>query len=187
VEEGEPAETILQVAGERGCDLVVMGRRGLKRIEYVLIGSTTRHLVERGSMEVLIMPLGSGIGLQSLLLALDAVPRSPAAQERAIQLAKIFGGMLHIVLAKDPAVKMEGEPPAIVEAIKRKAEARGVHAEGSIREGKLHEAIARMARETSSSLIVIGKRAKTGLEPLFPKGEIEKIVSHSQVPVLVVP
>ncbi len=187
VEEGEPAEMILQAAEERGCDLVVMGRRGLRRLEYVLVGSATRHLVDRGRMEVLVMPLGSAIGLQSLLLALDAVPRSPAAVERAIQLAKVSGGKLHVVLARDPAVKTEGESPATVEAIKRKAEARGVHAKGLLREGKLHEVIARMVRETSSGFLVIGKRVKTGLEPLFPKGELEKILSHSQVPVLVVP
>jgi nucleotide-binding universal stress UspA family protein len=39
VDLGEPAETIVRVAGEEGCDLIVMGTRGLGSLAGLLLGS----------------------------------------------------------------------------------------------------------------------------------------------------
>jgi nucleotide-binding universal stress UspA family protein len=53
VREGSPAETISDVASERGADLVVMGTRGLTGLRHVLLGSVAERTVRIAPCPVL--------------------------------------------------------------------------------------------------------------------------------------
>src|SRR5512134_1392129 len=44
-EEGVPHERIIDLAESENCELIVMGRRGLKHIERALVGSVTARVV----------------------------------------------------------------------------------------------------------------------------------------------
>jgi nucleotide-binding universal stress UspA family protein len=46
VEEGDPAETILRVAGERDADMIVMGSRGLGMAKGLLMGSVSHKVAQ---------------------------------------------------------------------------------------------------------------------------------------------
>lgn len=50
--EGEPAALIAQRAQERGCDLIVMGTRGLGRIGTLLMGSVATKVVHLAAVPV---------------------------------------------------------------------------------------------------------------------------------------
>lgn len=50
-----PAEAILAVAQEIGADLIVIGRRGLNRVERILVGSTSERVAGRANSPVLIV------------------------------------------------------------------------------------------------------------------------------------
>ncbi|MBK7687758.1 MAG: universal stress protein [Elusimicrobia bacterium] len=54
--EGFPAETLLDAAGARGADVIVMGRRGLSRLDRFLIGSVSRKVASHAAGSVLIVP-----------------------------------------------------------------------------------------------------------------------------------
>ena len=54
---GPPAETIVQTARDRNCDLIVMGTRGHGGIANVLIGSTARWVVKQSPIPVLVIRL----------------------------------------------------------------------------------------------------------------------------------
>jgi nucleotide-binding universal stress UspA family protein len=49
-------ETILDVAEERGAQAIVAGRRGVSRLESVLMGSVSNGLVQHASLPVLVVP-----------------------------------------------------------------------------------------------------------------------------------
>jgi nucleotide-binding universal stress UspA family protein len=49
----EPAQTILDVAKERGADLIVMGTNGRRGLSRVLLGSVTEKTVRRSPVPVL--------------------------------------------------------------------------------------------------------------------------------------
>ncbi len=49
-------ETILTVADERDAEAIVVGRRGVSRLESVLMGSVSNGLVQHSSRPVLVMP-----------------------------------------------------------------------------------------------------------------------------------
>lgn len=56
VEEGYPAETSIEVAEERGSDLIVMGMKG-KGKSNLLFGSTTTTVIRKAILPVLVIPL----------------------------------------------------------------------------------------------------------------------------------
>jgi len=52
---GRPYEAILRTAERAGCDLIVLGRRGLRGIKRVLLGSTSEQVAGHASAPVLII------------------------------------------------------------------------------------------------------------------------------------
>jgi len=57
IKPGTPAETIVQTANERNCDLIIMGTHGHGAIADVLIGSTARWVVKQSPIPVLVIRL----------------------------------------------------------------------------------------------------------------------------------
>ena len=53
--EGSPAEAILQVAATRKPDVIVMGSRGLGRLQGALLGSNSQKVVAHAACPVLIV------------------------------------------------------------------------------------------------------------------------------------
>jgi nucleotide-binding universal stress UspA family protein len=66
--EGDPVEAIVRVAGERGCDLVVMGTHGRHGLKRLLAGSVAEEVVRDAPCPVLVVK--------------SAPPRRPPPQER---------------------------------------------------------------------------------------------------------
>lgn len=55
VADGKPYQAILAAAEETGADLIVVGRRGLNRMERILVGSTSEHVAGYANSPVLIV------------------------------------------------------------------------------------------------------------------------------------
>ncbi|MFO7667780.1 MAG: universal stress protein, partial [Desulfobacterales bacterium] len=55
VEIGNPSEMILEVAENRNCDIIVMGKTGQGLIEGVLVGSTATRVLRRSKKPVLVI------------------------------------------------------------------------------------------------------------------------------------
>lgn len=53
--QGAPAGVITSIAEEKHCDLVVMGARGLSRLQSILVGSTTESVLKSSPCPVLIV------------------------------------------------------------------------------------------------------------------------------------
>ncbi len=52
---GSPADCILQVAETRGCDLIIMGTRGLGLLEGLLLGSQAQKVISHAHCPVLVV------------------------------------------------------------------------------------------------------------------------------------
>lgn len=55
LEEGEAFKKIIDVAEEEGCDLIMMGRRGITRLERALMGSVTERVIGHAGCAVLVV------------------------------------------------------------------------------------------------------------------------------------
>ena len=55
-EEGEIYERVVDLADSENCDVIVMGRRGLRRLERVLVGSVTARVIGHTKKMSLLCP-----------------------------------------------------------------------------------------------------------------------------------
>lgn len=196
-DEGEPYERIVDIASAKKCDLIVMARRGLKRLERVFVGSVTARVIGHSSVDVLVVPKDTTIGWQKILLTTDGSKYSKAAAERAIDIAKSYGGELKIISVVDVPSEFYAESPktveglinnakGYVEGVKKQAVASGVKAEALVREGEVYRVITDIAKEQKADIIVTGSHGRTGLRRLLMGSVTEKVIGHAPCPVLVV-
>ncbi len=195
-EEGEPHERIVDLADAENCDVIVMGRRGLRRLERVLIGSVTARVIGHSQRDVLVVPRNTAIGWKKILLATDGSRYSKAATEKAIAFAKSYGGEIVAVSVVDVPTEFYAEAPKAVEDmirqargytldVKKQAEKDGVKTESFTAEGEAYEAITKLAKEQGVNMIIMGSHGRTGLKRLLMGSVTEKVIGHALCPVLV--
>jgi len=196
-EEGEVHERIVDLADAENCDVIVMGRRGLHRIERSLVGSVTARVIGHTQRDVLVVPNNTVIGWKTIVLATDGSKHSTVATERAIAFAQSYGGELKVVSVVDVPSEFYAEAPQAVEElvrkakgfvadIKKQAEASGVKAETFVGESEAFEAITKLAKDQAADMIVIGSHGRTGLRRLLMGSVAEKVIGYAPCPVLVV-
>ena len=196
-EEGEVYERIVDLADAENCDVIVMGRRGLRRIERTLIGSVTARVIGHTQRDVLVVPNGTRVGWKTIVLATDGSKYSAAAAERAIAFAKSYGGELKVLSVVDVPSEFYAEAPKAVEDlvrkakefvadVKKQAEAAGVPAETFVGEAEAYQAVNNLAQEQKADMIVLGSHGRTGLRRLLMGSVTEAVIGHALCPVLVV-
>lgn len=197
LEEGDPYEKIVDIAEAENADLIVMGRRGLHTVERALLGSVTARVIGYSQRDVLVVPEHASVGWQKILLATDGSKYSRMASEKAIDIAKAFGGELKAVsvvdvpsdlygVSPDTVEKMVQESKGYVEEIRQKADAAGVKTETFVKEREAYLAITDLAKEESADMIIMGSHGRTGLRRLLMGSVVEKVIGYASCPVLVV-
>ncbi|MEK7237889.1 MAG: universal stress protein [Nitrospirota bacterium] len=196
-EEGEPHERIIDLADAENYDLIVMGRRGLRRLEKVLLGSVTAKVIGYSHTDVLVVPRDTEVGWQRALVATDGSKYSEAASKKARDFAKSYGGELKILSVVDVPPEFYAESPktvdelikkakGYVEDIRKQSESEGIKAETFVREGETYQKITELAKEQNVGTIVMGSHGRTGLKRLLMGSVTEKVIGHAPCPVLVV-
>jgi nucleotide-binding universal stress UspA family protein len=197
IEEGETHERVLDLAEAENCDLIVMGRRGLRRFERALVGSATARVIGYSHRDVLVIPRDTSVGWKKVLVATDGSKHSAIAVDHAINFAKSYGGELKVLSVVDMPDELYGEAPELVDDLVKKsrafaekaqeqAEANGVSAEIFVREAEAYKAITDLAAEEKVEIIVMGSHGRTGLKRLLMGSVTEKVIGHAPCPVLVV-
>jgi nucleotide-binding universal stress UspA family protein len=196
-EEGETYERIVDLADAENCDIIVMGRRGLKKIDRTLVGSVTARVIGHTQRDVLVVPGGTTLGWGKILVATDGSRFSSIAINKAIDFAKAYGGSLVVVSVVDVPAEFYAEAPQAAEemvrkakeytaAVRKQAEAAGVRAETYVGEAEAFEAIVKLAKDEGVNMIVVGSHGRTGLRRLLMGSVTEKVIGHAPCPVLVV-
>ena len=195
--EGVIHEQIVDLANAENCDVIVMGKRGLGRIERAFVGNVTARVIGHTQRDVLVVPLGATVGWKQIILATDGSQYSAAAAERAIVLAQAYGGQLKVISVVDVPASLFVEAPEAVEDlveiatgyvnnVKKQAENAGVKAETFVAKTVVYEAIISLAKEQNGDMIVMGSHGRTGLKRLLMGSVTEKVISHAPYPVLVI-
>jgi len=195
LEEGSPYEKIIEVSQKEGCDLIVIGRRGLTSFEKILLGSTAHKVINKSLIDVLIVPINTKISFKKLLAATDTSEYGNKAVKKAGTIAKSYKGELGIL----SVIKLPVEPiidlQEILEILKKELESHlvslseeiskdGVKVEIFVKYGEPYKVIVETAKEIDATAIVIGAYSSASEKSLGSVGE--KIIAHSSCPVLVV-
>jgi nucleotide-binding universal stress UspA family protein len=163
LKQGDPKDVVLQVAEEEDSDLIIMGSRGLKRLESILENSVSQYVFQLTDRPMLLVK--DDIFVKKVRRIMVAMDKSGAAQQSldlALSLLKnINGGQLFLVhvnpdrrQGKESTPDAESDPilaPAVA-----KAKQQGVSYRCINSTGKAGEEICRLAEENSIDLLILG-------------------------------
>lgn len=197
LEEGNIYTKIIESAEESGCELIVMGRRGMTRLERALLGSETDRVIGHFKGTTLVIPRKSLLKFDNILIATDGSKYSDNALDEAISLAKYYKGALHIVnvvsisdefqtVVPEAADKIIDSATHYLTELKSEAERAGVNAEIYVREGEPYKVIVELASNVKAGIIIMGSHGRTGLIKIFMGSVTSRVIGHAPCPVMVV-
>ncbi|NCJ07298.1 universal stress protein [Synechococcales cyanobacterium C] len=162
--EGDPKDEVCRVAEDINADLIIMGSRGLKRLESILENSVSQYVFQLSRRPMLLVK--DDIYVKKINRIMVAMNSSSEAQEclkTALQLLRdIKGGKLilahinrefsgHRDLTPAEAEKDPVLAPALAEAKRY-----GVTCQCSVSDGNPGEEICRIANRANADLLLLG-------------------------------
>jgi nucleotide-binding universal stress UspA family protein len=163
--QGEPKDTVLQVAGEIDADLIIIGSRGLKRLEAILENSVSQYVFQLTNRPMLLVKDDIYVKkIKRIMVALDKATVSDYALELAIALLRDYPQGELILTRVNPDLKPELLPlskaetennPVIAPAI-AKVKRMGIPYRAVVTGGKPGEQICNLAEELNADLLLLG-------------------------------
>lgn len=203
--EGKATEQILNYADEQDVDAIAMGTHGRTGIEHFVTGSVTEHVVRFADVPVLTARATDGSrladGYEEVLVPTDGSKYAGVAFDHGIAVAQAFGARVHAVnvvnvsdLAADPgAAPTDGVIEAFEQAGERATEGvasaasdAGLEAVTAVRRGTPARALLDYAEEQDIDLLAMGTAGRTGPSRYLLGSTSERVIRHSDVPVLAV-
>ena len=175
----------LLLAEAAGHDLLVAGCHGGSRLSGMMLGSTATQLAHRAEIPLLIArrTIDAGNFPNSILLATDGSEGSWAAARVATRMAKSRDSELRLVYVPDGRrAERYREVLKQLAAIEKVTDAPSAIADSP---GHIADRICEAAKGRQASLVVIGRRGRSGLKAL---GSVsERVVHGAQCSVFAVP
>ncbi len=195
---GQPHERIVDLSESEGCDLIVVGAKGMLSLEKAVMGDVTAKVIGYSVKDVLVVPEKTHLGLNRLLLAADGSEYSRRATARAMDFAESYGTELFVISIVEISAEIYSVAPEVVEkkvaetedylaGIKKQADARGVKYKGFVRDSEApYDFIREIAQKEQVGLIVMGSHGRTGLTRILMGSTVERVIAQAPCPVLVV-
>jgi nucleotide-binding universal stress UspA family protein len=163
--QGEPKDVVCQVAEEVEADLIIMGSRGLKRLQSILSNSVSQYVFQLSSRPMLLVKDDIYVKkINRIMVAVDDSESSKQCLQLAIfMLRGIPGGQLILAnviadlrspSADVPEVKAD-QNPVLIAAVSE-ARKQGVEPRCVIAVGKPGEKLCRIAEEFNVDLLLLG-------------------------------
>lgn len=161
--QGDPKDVVLQVADEEKAELIIMGSRGLKRLESILENSVSQYVFQLSSRPMLLVKDDTYVKkLKRLMVAVDKSEASQQSLDLALSFLKnIDGGQLLLVhinpdRSKSKEATTNAEQDPILAAAAAKAKRLGVNYRCLSSTGKPGPEICRLAEEMNVDLLILG-------------------------------
>lgn len=203
--EGEaPADGIIGYAEEQDVDLVVVGTRGRRGLQRLLIGSVSEEVIRDAPCPVLTVRGSEHVApawaVRNILVPIDFSEASEGALRHAKELALTYGAQLTLLHAVEEVVYPSAyglEPidlpgPEVVERVENSL-AQLVHREIGYEHvvidatvGYAPSVILDRAERDDVDLIVIATHGRTGLERVLLGSVTERVVRQAAAPVFTV-
>ena len=186
VEEGEPKTTVLKVAQEVDADLIIMGSRGLGKLQSILSNSVSQYVFQLTDRSMLLVK--DDIYVKKLKRVMVAIDKSPAAGYALELTLSLFKGYqdAEIFLTRvnpdlDPNVNLSQEDmennPILAPAI-AKVKSMGLQYRCLVTGGKPAQKICSLAEARNIDLLVLGSPER---RPSVAKSlpDIERLLGSS--------
>jgi len=163
--EGDPKDVVCQVADEIDADLIIMGSRGLKRLQSILSNSVSQYVFQLSSRPMLLVKDDIYVKkIKRIMVALDNSDAAKNCLKLALFLLRdIQGGQL--ILASittnlggkiSEITEVNSDKNPVLAAAVAEAEKQGIQSRSYISSGKPGEEICRLAEELNIDLLLLG-------------------------------
>lgn len=158
IREGDPKSVVCAVAEELDTDLIIMGSRGLKRLQSILQNSVSQYVFQLSGKPMLLVKDDIFVKrINRVMVAYDKSDSAVQCLDLALYLLRdVSGGQL--ILGHSGATKTvedAAEDPVLAPAI-AKAKQAGVKYKCFSSKGKPGPEICRLAEETNADLLILG-------------------------------
>ena len=201
VRDGDTKQTVLKVAEELDADLIVMGSRGLGRLQSILANSTSQYVFQLSTRPTLLVRDDLYVRhINRVMVTIDGTGVGDDALRTACELVRdIPGGTLtglHVV-RQESAPSRGGRTKAddILDAAVQRARSFGVDLKAIHTEGKdIGRSVCSVAEDINADMLVIASQDR---RPLVARGlvDLDKLLGgsvsdyirvHAPAPVLLV-
>lgn len=183
--DNDPAVVIVEEAGRKKVDMIIIGRHGRTGLTKLLMGAVAAKVIGHAPCKVMVVPKAASIEYRNILVATDGSVHGNAAVTEAIAIAKRCGSRLLALSAMRDESEREEAGNYSNKAVEM-AKKEGVEAEAVTPVGRSFDAIVETAGGRGVDLIVMGTYGKTGVKKLFMGSSTEKVIGNSGCAVLVV-
>ncbi|MEH2004010.1 universal stress protein [Nostoc sp.] len=163
--EGDPKDVVCQVADEIDADLIIMGSRGLKRLQSILSNSVSQYVFQLSSRPMLLVKDDIYVKrIKRIMVAIDNSDSAKNCLKLALFLLRdIQGGQLILANVstdlggkKSEITEVNSDKNPVLAAAVVEAEKQGIQSRSYISSGKPGEEICRLAEELSVDLLLLG-------------------------------
>jgi nucleotide-binding universal stress UspA family protein len=177
-------DSILEEAGDRKPDWIIVGRKGLSGIENLLIGSVSSRVIGSSPCHVLVVPREAKLRFKKILIAHDGSVFGEGAWRQTIMLAERANSeVIAVSVARDESRKIELQ--MVLQHLKASAARHEIRLESLLLEGRPFEQIIQVAQDEKVDLIVLGSHGRSGLARLLMGSAVERVIGTVKCPVLV--
>jgi len=196
LQEGIPSEIIAALADRLDINIVVLGRKA-GFLERSASGNTVTRVIGYSDADIIVVPEGANLHFKTIIHPTDGSRPSTTAAQRALELARTYGGTLVSIFALDIKTTQYRQLPALrdgliakgkgfLNTVREMAEGMEVPFEDVIMEDQAHEAIRKLADSRKASLIVMGSSGRSGLKRLLVGSVLTKVVHSAHCPIYIV-
>ncbi|MDM7938463.1 MAG: universal stress protein [Cyanobium sp. CZS 48M] len=200
IRQGDTKQTVLKVADELDADLILMGSRGLGRLQSILANSSSQYVFQlstrpmllvrddlyvRHVNKVMVTLDGTGVGDDALRIACELVREIPGGTLTGVHISR-----------QDIQPSRGGKSPAdlVIDKAVQRARTLGVELKGVHGTGDVGRGVCAMANETKADLLVIASqdrrplvaRSLVDIDRLLGSSVSDYIRVHAPAPVLLV-
>jgi nucleotide-binding universal stress UspA family protein len=200
IRQGDTKQTVLQVADELDSDLIVMGSRGMSRLQSILSNSASQYVFQLSTRPMLLVRDDLYIRhINRVLVTIDGTGVGDDALKLACELVRdIPGGTLtgvHVT-RQDITPSRGGKNPAdlVLEKAVQRARSFGVELQPVHRSGDIGRTVCNAADEIKADLLVIASQDRrpvvakslVDIDRLLGSSVSDFIRVHAPAPVLLV-
>ncbi len=193
LKEGEPKDVVCKVAEDLKPDLMIMGSRGMGRLQAILANSVSQYVFQLSDAPMLLIKDDVYIKtIRSIMVSVDGTASSNNCLDLAIKIVsgakdvEIF--LARVVKRKEDAVNTD---PVLVEA-SAKLKRMNIPSRSFISSGDIGKEVCKLADESNTSLLMIGSpdrrpsiaRSLPDLDRLLGSSVSDYVRVNATVPVL---
>jgi nucleotide-binding universal stress UspA family protein len=205
---GNPAEQIIQHAGNSKSDLVILGAKGLSDSERFPLGSVAQKVMKYCPASVLLVRKG-GSKLKKIMFATDGSRHSDAAAGFLVELPVPPGAKIFVVTSLESHIAALVSMPTLdwdtnqrilaelraaeekaardlLEKTRQRFQDSGYPAECLVLRGDPSEEITLAARTVSPNLVVVGAKGQAGVESFLLGSVAQRVARFCRYSVLIV-